>query len=464
VKSPATRSAGGWARRREKAASSCRLQLAPRADRSFGGVIPLAWQEVEALDLGQLRGVPVDGVVRRVHDDSRDARPGDLFVALNTGVRFVEEARARGAATLVPRDQEEALAALASLVRGRSDAQVVAVVGSVGKTTTKDVLAALCAAVTPTIAASASRNNELGLPLTVLAVEPETRVLVTEMGMRGLGQVAELCAIARPTLTLVTSIGPEHLELVGTVEDVARANAEAIAALPPGGVAVVPAGESLLEPYFRDDIVVRTFDPASVARDGERWRFTVGGAEVRLGLPFAQRHLAGNVLAALIAYDALGLPLERAADGAASIKLSRWRGEVRELPGGGLVVNDAYNASPLSMRAALLDLDERAAGRRRVAVLGEMAELGDQSARYHAEIAALLRELGIELVIAVGEPARGYLEGVADDAIVADAGRFADVLDLLRPGDAILVKASRAVGLEGIPALIEKHSEAWHES
>ena len=156
-------------------------------------MIPLRWKEVEALSLGELRGPPADGVVRRVHDDSRDARAGDLFVALNTGTQFVDEALARGAATLVPRDQEAALASLAQLVRGRSDAQVVAVVGSTGKTTTKDALAALCAAVTPTVAADASRNNELGLPLTVLRLEPETRVLVTEMGMRGLGQVAELC-------------------------------------------------------------------------------------------------------------------------------------------------------------------------------------------------------------------------------------------------------------------------------
>jgi UDP-N-acetylmuramoyl-tripeptide--D-alanyl-D-alanine ligase len=426
-------------------------------------VIPLTWHEVEALVLGELRGAPADGVVRRVHDDSRTARPGDLFVALNTGVRFVEEARARGAATLVPHDQETALAALAALVRGRSDAQVVAVVGSVGKTTTKDVLAALCAAVTPTAAADASRNNELGLPLTVLRLEPETRVLVTEMGMRGLGQVAELCAIARPTLALVTSVGPEHLELVGTVEDVARANAEAIEALPPGGTAVVPAGEPLLEPYLRDDVDVRRFNGASVARDGDAWRFSVGGTDVRLELPFRQRHLAENVLAALTAYDALGLPLERAAEGASAICVSRWRGEVRDLPGGGLVVNDAYNANPLSMRAALLDLAERAGGRRRVAILGEMAELGGESVRYHAEIAALLRELGIELVIAVGEPARAYLQG-GDGVVLADAVGVGDALGLLRPGDAILVKASRAVGLEGIPALIEKHSQAWHES
>ncbi len=439
-------------------------------------MIPLAWHEVEALGLGRLRGAPEDGVVRRVHDDSREARPGDLFVALNTGVRFVDDALARGAATLVPDDQEAALAALARLVRDRSDAQVVAVVGSVGKTTTKDVLAALCAGVTPTVAAEASRNNELGLPLTVLRLEPETRVLVSEMGMRGLGQVAELCAVARPTLALVTSIGPEHLELVGTVEDVARANAEAIEALPAGGVAVVPAGERLLEPYLRDDLDVRRFDPTAAEPDnacGESpqalsearaWRFTVAGQVVRLELPFTQRHLAGNVLAALTAYDALGLPLDRAADGARSIRLSRWRGETRALPGGGLVVNDAYNANPISMRAALLDLSERAGERRRVAILGEMAELGEESDRHHTEIAELLRALRIELVIAVGEPARAYLSRARAGRLVRDAQSFPEALDALRPGDAILVKASRAVGLEGIPALIEKHSEAWHES
>ncbi|MCZ7587587.1 MAG: Mur ligase family protein [Gaiella sp.] len=198
-------------------------------------MIPLEWDEVEALGLGVLSGRPADGLVRRVHDDSREARPGDLFVALNTGVRFVDDALAAGAAALVPDDQEVALAALARLVRGRSDAAVVAVVGATGKTTTKDALGALCAAVTPTVAAAASKNNELGLPLTVLRLEPETRVLVTEMGMRGPGQIAELCEIARPTLALVTSIGPEHLELVGTVADAARANAEAIEALPAGG-------------------------------------------------------------------------------------------------------------------------------------------------------------------------------------------------------------------------------------
>jgi UDP-N-acetylmuramoyl-tripeptide--D-alanyl-D-alanine ligase len=428
-------------------------------------VIPLAWAELEALELGELRGKPQDGVVRRVHDDSRQARQGDLFVAVNTGTRFVEEALARGAATLVPRDQHAALASLARLVRDRSEAQVVAVVGSTGKTTTKDALAALCAAVTPTVAADASRNNEIGLPLTVLGLEPDTRVLITEMGMRGAGQVAELCDIARPTLALVTSIGPEHLELVGTLEDVVRANAEAIEALPAGGIAVVPAGEPLLESYLDQSCLdVRFFDPTSPTRDGDRWRFRVGGEELRLELPFTQRHLAGNVLAALTAYHALGLPLRRAHEGSGAIRLSRWRGEVQELPGGGFVVNDAYNANPTSMRAALVDLAERAGGRRRVAILGQMAELGQESDRYHSDVAALLRELGFEVVVAVGEPARRYLEHVADGVLIADTTGFDEIAEVLRPGDAILVKGSRSVRLEGIPTLIQKHSRAWSES
>lgn len=450
-------------------------------------MIPLAWGEVVALRLGQLRGAPADGVVRRVHDDSRTARPGDLFVALNTGTRYVDAALDAGAATLVPDDQEGALAALASLVRSRSAARVVAVVGSTGKTSTKDALAALCGAVTPTVAAAASRNNELGLPLTVLELEPETAVLVTEMGMRGHGQIAELCAIARPELVLVTSIGPEHLELVGTVADVARANAEAIEALPAGGVAVVPAGVAELEPHLgREDIDVRRFDRTTVARDGARsdlslatsggtrgarWRLEVPGGDgepsalVELELPFDQRHMAENVLAALTAYRALGLPLERAQEGASAIRLSRWRADVNALEGGGLVVNDAYNANPTSMRAALLDLAERAGDRRRVAIIGEMAELGEESARYHHEVAELLGELGIEVVVAVGETARFYLAQAAGiTAWIPDADAFAEVEQLVEPGDVVLVKASRAVGLEGIAARIENRARAWSAS
>jgi UDP-N-acetylmuramoyl-tripeptide--D-alanyl-D-alanine ligase len=438
--------------------------MSAEADVRSSGVISVRFDEIASLALGRLEGEPPDGVVTRIHDDSRRAGPGDLFVAVNSGTRFVQEARSRGAATLVPADQNAALASLAALVRSRSRARVVAVVGSAGKTSTKDMLAALCAGVVPTLAAEESKNNEIGLPLTVLRLEPDTAILVTEMGMRGLGQIDELCAIARPDLALVTNIAAEHLELLGTIENVARANAEAIDALPPGGVAVVPTDAPELARYLRrPDIDVRRFDTTGVTLGESGWSFLVGDERVVLRLPFRQRHMAENTLAALTAYDALGLPLARAQDGAERIVLPRWRGEEQPLPGGGIVVNDAYNANPTSMRAALLDLTERAAGRRRVAILGEMAELGDHADGYHREIGELLRRLGIDVLVAVGERARLYLEpGVAEMRWVERPEAFED---LLRPGDAVLVKASRAVGLEGVPARIAKFAhESWNES
>jgi UDP-N-acetylmuramoyl-tripeptide--D-alanyl-D-alanine ligase len=347
---------------------------------------------------------------------------------------------------------------LASLVRTKSTAQVVAVVGSTGKTSTKDILGALSAPHVPTVWPERSLNNELGLPLTVCLLEPETRVLVTEMGMRGQGQVAALCAIARPDVALVTHIGPEHLELVGTVERVAEANAEAIAALPAGGTAVVPATARELDPFLgREDIEVRRFDQADLEFADGHGRFRVGDEVVDLDLPFSQRHQALNTLAALHAYDALGLPLDRAQEGAAAIAFSPWRGEERPLPGGGLVINDAYNANPDSMRAALLHLAERAGERRRVAILGEMAELGVLAAGYHREIGALARELDVE-VLGVGEPAAAYGPAVlARDAEEASAA----ARTFVRPGDAVLVKASRAVGLEGIAEEIANFADAW---
>jgi UDP-N-acetylmuramoyl-tripeptide--D-alanyl-D-alanine ligase len=421
-------------------------------------VIPLRLDEIAALELGRLEPGGAGDSVTGVLADSREAGPGDLFVALNTGVRFVDDARARGAATLVPDDQEAALAALAGLVRSRSEAQVVAIVGSVGKTTTKDILGALCTPHVSTIWAEQSLNNEIGLPLTVCRLEPETQVLVTEMGMRGLGQIAALCAIARPHVTVVSHIGPEHLELLGTIDTVAQANAEAIAALPSGGTAVVPARARELDPYLeRDDLLVRRFDPDDVALHDGRARLSLDGRVIELELPFTQRHLAVNALAALHAYAALGLSLDRATDGAAGIRLSPWRGEETPLPGGGFVVNDAYNANPDSMRAALEHLAERAGERPRRAILGEMAELGERSFGYHREIGELAQSLGIE-VIGVGEPAQAYSPAAwaasADEAVAV-------ARELLRPGDAVLVKASRAAGLEGIADEITNFARAW---
>ena len=411
-------------------------------------MIPVGVDEVRALDLGELVG---DGMLTGVLIDSRAAGPGDLFVAVGRGEEFVPDARARGAATLEPRDAFAALAAIAKLVRDRSRARVVGITGSTGKTSTKDILASLCAPVARTVASEQSFNNELGVPLTLCRLEPATEVLVVEMGMRGFGQIAELCEYVRPDVGVITAIGPAHLELVGDLDGVARAKGELLTALPQGGAAVVPAGATALEPLLRDDLDVRRVAPlagSDVRRDADSTTIAFRGHEICF--PLTAAHQLQNALTALEAYDALGLPLDRAGEGAARVAVSRWRGEELELAGGGVAINDAYNANPDSVRAALLHLRERAGDGRALAVLGGMAELGDHAPPYHSELRELAESLGIE-VLAVGEVGRLY--GAAD--WVPDADAALERLDtLVRPGDTVLVKASRAVGLEGVaPAL-----------
>jgi UDP-N-acetylmuramoyl-tripeptide--D-alanyl-D-alanine ligase len=387
-------------------------------------VIPLEFDVVEPL--GRLVTRPWADLVTGMQVDSRRIEEGDLFVAVGDGVDFVEHAFARGAAAaLVPNEPFEALAAIASAVRTRSKARFVAITGSTGKTSTKDILFALCAPHRRTIANEGNYNTEIGVPLTICRVEAETEVCISELGMRGLGQIAWLASFVRPEIAIITNIGPVHLELVGTIENVARAKAELIDALPAGGVAVVP-NEPLLEPYLqRHDIFVNRVDV------GEPPPFSTS---------FTARHQLANARLAAQAAQCLDVPLPDHLD----VEFSKLREEERELPGGGLLLNDCYNANPVSMRAALEHLVERAGGRRRVAVLGEMAELGEESPVYHREIAALVGELGIEHVIAVGEDARVFGGDWVPDA----AGAAARLRDVLRPGDVVLVKGSRSVGLE----------------
>jgi UDP-N-acetylmuramoyl-tripeptide--D-alanyl-D-alanine ligase len=407
-------------------------------------MIPLAIDELRALELGVLQG---EGAVTGLRIDSRLVEPGDLFVAVRGGREFVTAARERGAATLVPHDEHAALAAIGRLLRARSSARVVGITGSTGKTSTKDILAALCARVGRTVATEASYNAELGVPLTLGRLEPDTELCLVEMGMRGFGQIAELCEIARPQVGIVTAVGPVHLELVGSVEGVARSKAELLRALPAGGIAVVPRSPEL-EPYLPAGLDVRRVGDVDVELGEDGAYIAFGGTRIRF--PLTSRHQAQNALTALVAYDALGLPIDRLQEGADTVELSRWRGEELPLAGGGVVVNDAYNANPTSMRAALEQLTLRGDGRRLVAILGGMAELGDHAERYHRELGELARGLGIE-VLAVGELARGY----GADAWVPDAATAtAAARELVEPGDAVLVKASRSVGLEGIaPAL-----------
>jgi UDP-N-acetylmuramoyl-tripeptide--D-alanyl-D-alanine ligase len=377
-----------------------------------------------------------------VQVDSRRIARGDLFVAVGRGSEFVGDALTRGAAaTLLPHDAFASLAHIGRAVRERSSARIVAITGSMGKTSTKDILAALCAPSARTIAAEASFNNEIGVPLTLCRLEQDTEVCILELAMRGFGQIAELAGIARPQLGVVTNVGPVHLELVDSLEGVARAKGELIAALPVGGTAIVPEDF----PVRREDIEVVRIGPPEASRvDG---RTVVGGVSFN----FTAQHQVQNAVTALAVLDALALPRPQRVD----VDFARWRGEEQELPGGGLLINDAYNANPVSMRAALAYLAERAGGRRRVAILGDMAELGRTGPAYHREVGAAAVELGVDELLAVGELARGYLGGGVPGHWVAnvhDALRQVD--EVVRPGDAVLVKASRAVGLEAVAAAL----------
>jgi len=403
-------------------------------------MIPLETGLLEGLGRLDARADRVTGV----QVDSRRIVPGDLFVAVGRGSEYVEDAGRQGAAaTLVPDDAFAALGRIGRAVRDRSSARVVGITGSMGKTSTKDILAALCAPSARTIAAEASYNNEIGVPLTLCRLEPDTEVCILELAMRGFGQIAHLCEIAQPEVGIITNVGPVHLELVDSVDGVRRAKGELITALPPGGTAIVPFDF----PVDRDDIDVVRVAPESVQPAGER--ALVGGVSFN----FTARHQAQNAAAALAALDALGLPRPKSVE----VDFSRWRGEEGELPGGGLLINDAYNANPVSMRAALAYLAERAEDRRRVAILGDMAELGRTGPDYHREVGEAAAELGVDELLAVGDLARGYLEGGVSGRWVAnvhDALRQVD--DVVRPGDAVLVKASRAVGLEAVAAALTK--------
>ena len=393
-------------------------------------------------------------MVTGVEIDSRRVSPGDLFVAVGGGVSFLDDARSRGAAaTLVPDDEFAALAAIGGAVRARSSAQVVAITGSVGKTSTKDILAALLRPHVRLVAAEAGYNNEIGLPLTLARIEPDTQIVVTEMGMRGAGQIRALAEIARPDLAVITAIAPVHLELLGTLENVARAKAELLDALPAGGIAVVPADAPVLDPFIPTGLDVRRFPvPELDVRDGHA-HVRYAGRDI--GFSFAARHQAANAMAALTACEALGVPLP---DELVDVSFSRWRSEESALPGGGLLINDAWNANPVAMRAALEYLVERAAGRRTIAILGEMAELGENAVAYHDEIGRLVRDLGVDHVFAIGPMAKHYTTHVNAStwaATLDDRNSFLEqVREELAPGDVVLVKGSRSVGLECVAAAL----------
>ncbi|HWH31288.1 MAG TPA: UDP-N-acetylmuramoyl-tripeptide--D-alanyl-D-alanine ligase [Egibacteraceae bacterium] len=459
-------------------------------------MIPLTLEQLAEVVGGRLQdGADAARVVGDVVIDSRRATAGALFVALPgehaDGHDYVADAVARGAAgyladerraplpepgAVLVDDPGDALLGLGAWVRDQVDPRVVAVTGSNGKTTTKDLIAAAVGAGLRTVANEGSYNNELGVPLTCCKLDEDSQVLVTEIGARGIGHIASLTPLVRPDVAVVTTVAGAHLELFKDLDTVARAKGELVESLGPDGVAVLNADDARVA-AMRDRAMGRvvTYGVSADAdwRAGDlradelaRFSFTARGVRVRCPLP--GEHNVGNALAALAVADVLGVAPETAAAGIGAARVSRWRMEVRRTPSGAVILNDAYNANPASMEAALKTLASMRVAGRRWAVLGRMAELGDGEREAHDRIGRLCIRLGVDGLVVVGAQARAIrdaadLEGFygQGDLFLVDApAEAAELLrDRLAEGDAVLVKASRSAGLERVADLLAPQGE-----
>jgi UDP-N-acetylmuramoyl-tripeptide--D-alanyl-D-alanine ligase len=450
--------------------------------------VELTAGELARLAGGVLHDGPADARVTTWSIDSRTLEPGACFVALTAardGHDFVADAVARGATAVlvghpVPDTADAAvvvvddpLAALGRLGaharRVMAPSRVVGVTGSAGKTGTKDLVAAALRGTGPVHASPGSYNNEAGVPLTLLAAPPDTDTVVLEMGARAHGDIAALCAIARPTAGVITNIGMAHAGLLGGRAGIAQAKGELFEALPPDGVAVLDADDAasgglaartaarVLRVSARDTAAadVRARD---VSLDAElRPSFSVesawGNAHVHLSV-HGDHQVVNALLAAAVALDAGVAPVAVAA-GLEAVRPAPWRMEVLHAPRGVLVLHDAYNANPSSTEVALRALAQIDTKGRRVAVLGEMRELGAHSEEEHARIGRMVADLGIDELVAVG-PETAPLAAAAgggdvDVEVVADATAALEaLLATIGPGDSVLVKGSRAVGLERV--------------
>ncbi|MEV0264494.1 UDP-N-acetylmuramoyl-tripeptide--D-alanyl-D-alanine ligase [Streptomyces sp. NPDC050617] len=460
-------------------------------------MIDLSLAEITAIVGGQPRDLPdpEQRVTGPVVIDSRDVRPGGLFAAFAgervDGHDFAERAVAAGAVavlatrplggavpSIVVDDVVAALGALARAVAQRLGATLVALTGSVGKTSTKDLIAQLLERIGPTVWTPGSFNNEIGLPLTALRADAATRHLVLEMGARSIGHIRYLTELTPPRVGVVLNVGTAHIGEFGGREQIAEAKGELVESLPTeadGGIAVLNA----------DDPLVRAMSTRTKARTvlfGEAPDADVRAADIRLtedGRPaftlhtptgcgpvtmrlYGEHHVSNALAAAAVAHE-LGMPADEIASALSEAgSLSRWRMEVTERADGVTIVNDAYNANPESMRAALRALvamggAASAAGGRTWAVLGQMAELGEESLAEHDAVGRLAVRLNVSKLVAVGGREAAWLRMGAynegswgeESVHVSDAQAAIDLLRReLRPGDVVLVKASRSVGLE----------------
>ena len=449
-------------------------------------MLPVTLAQIAAATGGRVHGDPEVLVTAPASVDSRSVAAGGLFVAVAgeraDGHAFAASAATAGAAavlatrptaapTVVVDDVVAALGRLARHLLDRlPDLRVLALTGSQGKTGTKDYLAAVLSAAGPTVATSGNLNNELGVPLTVLRATAETAYLVVEMGARHVGNIAYLCGVAPPQVAAVINVGTAHLGEFGSREAIARAKGEIVEALPDSGVAVLPADDPIVTGMAsRTEARVLTFGPGAdvafrswVADDLFRMSFELGydGAwsPVRLFQPGA--HQMVNAAAAAAMAIAVGVPLlDVTRSLTAARPASRWRMEVHDRPDGVTVINDAYNANPESMAAALDTLDGIGrSGRRTIAVLGEMKELGAEHETAHRRVGATAAAAGVDTLVVVGSEAAAIGDGTAAVAqwqgrLVLAAGReeaLAWVRENVAAGDVVLVKASRGVALEHV--------------
>lgn len=430
--------------------------------------------------------------------DSRTVEPGCAFFALpgerSDGHDHLAEAIRRGAGVLVVTAHREKLAshvgdalahgvavvrvpdalgalqAVASWHRGRLLCPVVGVTGSTGKTGTKDFMRAVLSRRLTVTATSGNRNNELGVPLTLLEAGPETGAVVVEMGMRGEGQIAELCEMARPDMGLVTNVGTSHIELLGSVDAIARAKGELVEAVPADGTVFLNgddarsgtlaarAAATVVTYGLSEGCEVRADDVALDEMSAPSFRLHTPQGSIGVRLPVPGRHNVYNALAAAAVGLRLALTLDDVAAGLADARMTGMRMEVITTASGVTVVNDAYNASPSSMKAAIDTIDAMHVAGRRVAVLGDMGELGSLAELAHLEIGEYVAASSVDTLVTVGRRARRIADGARVSGM--DPGRIrpcatpeeaVEVLDdLLEEGDAVLVKASRMMGLERV--------------
>ncbi len=416
-----------------------------------------------------------------VSTDTRKLATGELFVALTgerDGHEFVPEARARGAAAalvskpaglpddfpaVVVADALQALGRLAAWHRGRMPARVGAITGSTGKTSTKDLLGAIMRAVGPSVVARGTQNNEIGVPLTLLQLGPEDRSCVLELAMRGPREIDYLARIAKPDVGVITNIGQSHVGRLGSREAIAQVKAEILEHIAGGGVAVLNADDFFFSVFaamahsrvvsfgIEQEADFRALEVDASGMDGVRFRMAtpLGEATVRMRVP--GRHNVLNALAASAAAVELGATLDQVVQALEAFEGSSMRMQQVAGPGGSLILNDAYNASPDSVAAALAVLASARA--RRIFVFGDMLEMGPEGEPAHREVGRAAAEAGVTWLIAVGELAALAAQEAAERGVRTSAvGSPEAAAELVRPelreGDVVLVKGSRSMGLE----------------